>query len=325
MSLRKTSRDGLVRQLEDNGYRFSELVLQSEGDYAADDSDWNYKDIPHLHHVHDLAESLPAVIGDDIICSINLQNIFGIWFPVALVNYELERYKQVYFTTLLFFALVIETHSESLGPIRTRVTTRYSIGSPPWLQFLAPMLKWTIRRNYKVLMSADVPMRDRRGELRKIGYGFRRKGQTYSFAETLNIMAPNLIAPPEAERELSCDLKAVFGADDTAFIGDRGLLGFRLEREGGEIVIFPRACPHEGASLDERPCVNGELTCEWHGRRIAALGRIPLDGTVGFKQGAYHVRVSEGELTITYLNEPLPEIGQAEAFAPDGFDEPPPH
>lgn len=315
MSLRKTSRDALVRQLEDNGYRFSELVLQSEGDYAADDADWNYKDIPHLHHVHDLAESLPAVIGDDIICSVNLQKIFGFWFPIALVNYEVEKYRQLYFTTMLFFALVIETRSEPLGPIRTRVTTRYAIGSPPWLQFLAPVLKWTIKRNYKVLMSADLPMRDRRGELRRLGYGFRRKGESYSFADTLNIMVSNLVAPPGAERIVSCNLKTVFGVGDTAFIGDRGLLGFRLERAGDEVAIFPRACPHEGASLDERPCVNGEVTCEWHGRRIAALGRVRLKGTAEFRQGAYHGWVSDGELTITYLNEPLPEVGQTAAHA----------
>lgn len=304
MSLRKTSRDALVRQLEDNGFRFSELVLASEGDYAADDADWNYKDIPHLHHVHDLAESLPAVIGGDIICSVNLQQIFGFWFPIALVNYEVEKHRQVYFTTMLFFALIIETRSEEIGPLRTRVTTRYAIGSPPWLQFLAPLLKWTIKRNYKVLMSADLPMRERRGELRKLGYGFRRRGDTYSFADTLNIMEQNLVPPPEATRTVSCDLATVFAAGDTAFIGDRGLLGFRLQRQGDEVVVFPRACPHEGASLDERPCVNGAVTCEWHGRRIAALGRAPMQGEAEFRFGTYVGEISGGKLNITYVDAP---------------------
>ncbi len=69
MSKKKSSRETLVRQLEAEGYRFSELVLVSEGAYAPEDADWNYKDIPHLHHIHALAEALPAVIDRDLICS----------------------------------------------------------------------------------------------------------------------------------------------------------------------------------------------------------------------------------------------------------------
>ena len=161
--MKKLSRIEFVKKLETEGLKFSDLVLASEGDYAADDSDWNYKDVPHLHCVHDLAEAYPALIGDDLICSINMQSILGIWFPVALVNYQYAKHHQVYYTTLFFFALVIESKTEALAPIRTRVTTTYSIGAPKWLFWAIPIIKMLLRKNYDVLMSADIPMRYRRG------------------------------------------------------------------------------------------------------------------------------------------------------------------
>ena len=298
----KLSKDSLISTIRAQGYRFAELVLASEGAWTAEDSDWNYKDVPHLHHVHALAEAMPAVIGNDIICTVNLQKILGIWVPMALVNYEAAQNHQVYYSTLMFFVLVVETTSEALGPLRARTTTTYSIGYPPMLGFMVPVIKWLIRRNYKVLMVEDLAMRDRRGALRAQGYDFRREGSSYSFIKTLDILDNNVIAP-QAGRSFGCNyVKALTGASQ-AFIGDIGLLGARLVRENEDVVIYRRTCPHEGANLDDRDCSNGFVTCRWHGRRLKPIGRFAWGQDSQFQSGGYAVSVAGTVLTIRYLGE----------------------
>lgn len=298
--MKKLSRTELVRQLQGEGLKFSELVLASEGEYAADDSDWNYKDVPHLHHVHELAEAYPALIGDDIICNINMQNILGVWFPVALVNYEYAKYHQVYFTTLLFFVLVIETRSEEFAPLKTRVTTTYSIGAPKWLAFAAPVIKWLIRRNYKNLMSSDIPMRERRGQLRKLGYVMRKKSDSYSFIETVDISGTN-IAPPEGrDRKVICNYVTALATQNDVLVGDTGLLGFRLLRNGEEVTILPRTCPHEGACVENADFSKGAVRCPWHGRRLLPIGKFTWKQNVDFGTDAYKVRVAGDTLSVEY-------------------------
>lgn len=304
--LKRSSRDVLVRRLKGEGFKFSEFSVVSEGDYAIQDSDWNYKDIPHLHYVHSLAEAMPAVITRDLICTINLQSILGIWFPITLVNYEFERFRQVYFTTLFFFALVVETRSEPAGDIRARVTTTYSIGYPGWLWFAVPLLRRLIKRNYAVLMSEDLPMRDRRGDLRKLGYRFRMRDETYGFSDTINVMESNLLLPVAAVRRVACRYMEVLGESGQGFFGDIGLLGYRLYRDGADVVIFPRACPHEGAGLDDMDCGAGSVRCYWHGRRIKPVGRFRSGEDAEFATETHRVRVAGGELTIDYLG-PGPE------------------
>jgi nitrite reductase/ring-hydroxylating ferredoxin subunit len=302
--IRKLSRPEFVKKLEGEGLRFSDLVLTSEGEYAADDSDWNYKDIPHLHHVHMLAEAYPAVIGDDVICSINMQSILGIWFPVTLVNYELAKYQQVYYTTLFFFALVIETNTVEYEPLKTRVTTTYSIGAPKWLYWAIPIIKKLIQHNYKDLMSTDIPMRQRRGELRKLGYQFHKRGDRYSFIETVDVSGTNVSPPPGKPTRVECDYVAQLATTNDVLVGDTGLLGFRLVRNGDEVSVFPRACPHEGASVEKQDCSSGAVRCPWHGRRLVAIAKFKWLQDTSVATSAYSVTVSGSKLSVEYIGQP---------------------
>ena len=299
--LQKTSKDNLVSQLTGEGFRFCHFTMISEGDYSADDADWNYKDTPHLHQIHALAESHPALVGHDLNCTINLQRILGMWFPIALVNFEFAKNRQVYYTTLLFFVLVIETKIEPRGPISCAVHTNYSIGAPRWIFFLTPLLRKLVVRNYHVLMSEDIPMRNRRGQLRKLGYSFRKKGETYSFANSRLIMQENLLPPSGASNVIRADYVELLQGKREAFAGDEGLLGFRLVRIADEVVLYPRACPHEGASLDKSDCTGGSVKCRWHGRNIAPIGRFRWGENTQFSGKAYRGEVIGETLIVEYL------------------------
>jgi len=50
----RRNKDQLITQLKGQGLYFSSFSLVHEGNYAATDAEWNYKDIPHLHCVHEL-------------------------------------------------------------------------------------------------------------------------------------------------------------------------------------------------------------------------------------------------------------------------------
>jgi len=301
--MKKLSRLEFVKKLEGEGLKFSELVLTTEGEFAADDSDWNYKDIPHLHFVHQLAEAYPALIGDDVICSINMQSILGIWFPVALVNYEYAKYQQIYYTTLFFFALIIETNTNEVAPLKTRVTTTYSIGGPKWLFWAIPIIKHLIRVNFKDLMSTDVPMRARRGELRKLGYQFHKKGDRYSFIETVDVSGTNISPPSDRSPVVECDYTALLASSNDVLVGDTGLLGFRLLRDGDDVTVFPRTCPHEGASVEKADCSSGAVRCPWHGRRLTAIAKFKWMQDTATSTSTHRIKVAGNLLTVEYIGE----------------------
>lgn len=307
--MRKYSKKSLVSSLQREGLVFSEFTLTHEGDYAVDDADWNYKDVPHLHYVHELAEAIPAVVGDDLIATINMQKVLMFRFPFALFNFESGQNTQTYYTTWLWHVLIIETAYESLGQCRTRVNTTYSIGCPPLLKWTFPILKWVLRRNYDNLMSTDIPMRERRGQLRSWGYSFFKEDERYSFEKTINITRPNVIAP-DADVELSdhvIDIARTIPENGQLLVGRDDVWGIRLVRKGGVLKIFPRLCPHEGASLDTTECRNNKIQCPWHGRTFEPLAEFYLDssGAQEARIGSRLVKYHSGAITI-----PLPSIGK---------------
>ncbi len=186
----KTKND-LMKNLQGEGFVFSDLQLIHEGNYETFDADWNYKDIPHLHFLHQLVEAYPSVISDRLITSINIQKILGFSVPVSVINYHAGYNTQNYYATLFVFVLLIETHWENIGEIRTRVTTNYSIGSHRIFKIFHPFVKWLVKRNYANLMSEDIPMRERRGQLRKWGYSFKSDINPHSYIKTMNLSECN--------------------------------------------------------------------------------------------------------------------------------------
>lgn len=278
-----------------------------EGNYAVDDADWNYKDVPHLHYVHELAEAIPAVVGDDLIATINMQKVLFFRFPFALFNFESGPNTQTYYTTWLWYVLIIETSYQSLGECKTRVNTTYSIGCPPLLKWTFPILKWVLKRNYDNLMSTDIPMRERRGQLRSWGYTFHKDDERYSFEKTIDISQPNVISPDSeiTLKDHTISLTQNLAANGQMLVGRDDDWGFRIVRNENILNFFPRLCPHEGASLDASSCQNNKVRCTWHGREFEPLAKLDLNGptTQGIKIGARQIKLSDGILTI-----PMPSL-----------------
>ncbi len=291
----KRSKDQLIAQLKNEGLTFKDFTLVHEGDYAVSDADWNYKDVPHLHFVHELVEAVIAVVEDDKIATLNMQKVFGLTLPLAVFNYESGPASQTYYTSWFFWALIVETSYEALGPNRTRVRTSYSIGSSRFFSLFFPLIRWTITRNYENLMSQDIPMRLRRGQLRSWGYSFFKDSPKYGFEKTIDLTPANVQAPasgvPFEPREIVLERELPEGGE--LMVGRDDHMGLRLVRRKGSIQVFPRMCPHEGASLDELPCLDQKVKCRWHGRVFGPLGILELSGP-----GAKSLRTERHELVL---------------------------
>ena len=192
---------------------------------------------------------------------------------------------------------------EEKEPLKTTVTTRYNIGYPRWLFFAVPVLRWLVTRNYHVLMEADLPMRERRGALRKLGYDFRRKGETYGYLETTAIYDSNVVPPAaSAGQEHTADYQSALGDLMRGHVGDEGLLGLTLTRAGDQVTVWPRTCPHEGAALDHKNCSEGKIRCPWHGREFTPIGSFTWGSDASFKSRDYEVSASGTTLRWQYLN-----------------------
>lgn len=267
--LRRGQRELVSLMTKNEGYRFTEFELINEGQYEPTDADWNYKDVPHLTHIHKLVEGYPGYVGSDIVSSILVQKMFGLKFPAVLFNYQSGPNRQTYYITLFMYVLIVETSYESLGKNHTRVTTRYAIGcKSPLLALLFPLARFAIKRNYEDLMSGDIPMRARRGKLREWGYSFKGDNKPYSFFETSLIMESNVIPPPGSPDSKVHVFKPETMADGSSVqLGESDQYGLTVHRSGSTLNFFPRLCPHEGSDLSST-CDGKHAICPWHGRKF---------------------------------------------------------
>lgn len=305
----------IVRDLKKEGLDFKEFSFVHEGSYLPTDGDWNYKDVPHLHHIHQLVEAVITRVSTDYISSLNVQKIFGIKFPLAVFNYVTDSGRQCYYTTFIFYALIIETSFELVAPSRTRVTTHYQVGANKfWLLFF-PLIRWALKRNYYDLMLGDIPMREQRGMLRDKGYQFAGDNKAYSFLETMDLTETHLIPPAELKFSSGViDLSLELPANGTICWGEKDSTGLKLVREGEKLRIYSRVCHHEGASLDQADCKAGRLQCPWHGRLIAPICEFRFDESKDLTgESAHHrfVLQTNRMLNITHSKEPAGTLPSA--------------
>jgi hypothetical protein len=251
---------------------------------------------------------VPAAIDDEIIATINIQRIAHIPFPIALANYVASDGSQVYYTTLLFFVLVVETRiqpadSDSPNDHQTIVRTTYHVGGPRFSLWLFPILRRLLRNNYELLMSEDLPMRDQRGRLRSVGYRFASDGRARTFIETTDLAVNNVVPPPPVHGDaIVVDLQQLVADGQSLTVGD-GPAGLRIIRESDTtFMVFDRVCTHEGACLDTADIRQGALLCPWHAKRVKPLAMLNIDPSSDAKtitlQGGYSLSLYGTSCTI---------------------------
>ena len=301
------NQDEIMSQLRAEGVEFRTFDCVNEGDYAPEDAAWNYMDIPHLTYVHKQVDGVLTLAADAITGSVFFQRIPFFRLPLTVLIYQTAKNTITYYTSFGFYLVVIQTTWEPIGVVQTRVTTRYAVGWTSWLAGLAyPLIKRLLVRNYGILMSEDLPMRNQRGELRKKGYDFRMSGAVPSFIESRKIMQQNVvtpeqnvIAPANAATWAPIDLhldSMVIGS--VRLIGDANHIGLAVCRTGNAVEFYPRLCPHEGASLDDavKECISVNspnqdsctIHCPWHGRKFRPILSVKLPAASETYETSWH-------------------------------------
>lgn len=250
----------------DSNFCSIEFEVIEKGSYTCRDAEWNYKDTLHSNFVHSKFYGARTILSDDFITSVHIQKIFGIKFPMTLVQYE-DNKKLVYYSSLLFFLIIVETTFNSIDE-GSMVITKYTVFCPVWASFLLKIIKYITLKNYKTLMSEDLPLRNRRGYLRSLGYSYSHDTKKLGWLMLSSISENNVIANHN-DMILRVNLNDV--NDGTYNFGIDNHIGIRLIRHEDIFKIYPRMCLHEGASLDMCKIENGSIYCPWHGKKISAL------------------------------------------------------
>jgi len=275
----KLTKDQIVERLTADGFAFARLEVVEESECSVEDAFWNYRDLGHYNVVHAARDGsrihYNPVSGDDL-SYILVKRPLGLPWPIAATTYALDDRTLTTFSTIFCFVLIGETRFQETGR-GCRVVSVYEIGSPKILRWALPIIRRLLERDHHSLMREDLPMRERRGKLRSWGFGFRSDG-ALSGEATLDLSASHVEPPIGGGENAACvALDEVLPRDGEALVGRDDHLGLRLVRRGRHLLVYPRLCPHEGASLDPAPCRGRTIHCPWHGRAFAPLAEFALD------------------------------------------------
>jgi len=241
----RRTRAQIVSELEAQRLHFRTFEIVHDSQHAIADWDWNQRDLPHIPFVHGGFRLAPGVAEEGLAAGVYVQRILGVRLPII---------------------------GAEIAPISsgTRVSTVYSVGSLPAMRPLLPAAEWLLRRNYQRLTQEDEPLRARRRRLRGWGYSFAADNEGASYARSLDLGRANVTFP---EVRVSPGQVNVGPRDREILIGRDDHLGLRISAAGPHdpILVFPRLCAHEGASLDGCAVRKGMVVCPWHGRRIAPV------------------------------------------------------
>jgi len=303
MTEQKASLNKIVSFMQEENDWVKSFEASSIGTYLPEDAMWNYKDAPHLNYVHSLAMGCQALISDNHVAALHTQKILGIKFPMTLVEYQSAPNELIYFSTILLFTILVNTKIIKEND-STVVTTNYYIAGPWFCRYIYFLLKKLILNNYKVLMSEDLPMRDRKAQLRQNNYSFSHDNTDHSWINSNKIYQNNVIVPRESYSYV-IDLNVEAVIDGEYFYGKNGFFGFRLIKKSNIFTIFQRICMHEGACIDKQKVnTNGLIECPWHARKIKPIAIFDVDSTYVTSDSDFiKIHKDRNLLTVNIINK----------------------
>lgn len=303
----KKSFETIISSLQKEGYSSKILEVKMDGPYTSKDSDWNYKDVPHLNIVHESIQSVQPIVSEEYVGSINLTKlpIFGIEIPIVVVNYEYSEYNQIYYSSFGPFLIVVNTQSKDTDK-GVEVISRFAVLNRPFFNFLVPLIIRIIKKNNDKLMSEDMPMRCRKADLRSMDHDFYNPDPTYSFGFTEEIYRANTFMP-NGNSSIKISIDSIINSENDSTVGDNdGILSFFTTKKGDKTLLWPKTCPHEGAKLSSKCFHRDRILCPWHHRRISHLAEIDSAGNLKIIPSIdYCIDVlNDSTINISYRNSP---------------------
>lgn len=292
-----------TKYLTREGFVYSDLTLESFGDYTPRDAEWNYSDVPHLNYVHTKANAESFAIEDQFISSLVLQDfLFFKKIPILVNNFHNKPDHHTYCFQLFFFFIIVETCYFRENN-KTFVRTRYRIFTKPLFKLLHYFVKLSLKKNYKILMSEDIPMREQKAKLRRKGYKFATdEDYLIGYKQTVNINIDNLIPPPDIKTGKTYTFNLSELENSKAFRLSNGKNELILSVSDDKILVFPGYCPHEGAILEMSIPHCQTVTCPWHGRACKPLlicDKHDAESSKSFQHKQFDLEIQGDRLILT--------------------------
>ena len=304
----KKSYQHLKSLFENLGFKFRNFCITFVGDYSPEDADWNYKDVKHVNVVHKNIYSIQAATTRDVSCNINLQKIpiLGFEIPMTLFSYDVSKYNPIYISTMGPYIIIVSTLSELINKNQTKVATTFSIGSKGLFRIMHPIIEHILRKNNEALMRDDIPMRNRRGQLRKNNHIFYKNTDSYSFEFTEDTDRSNVYLNENKENFIKINKQKILEAKNGDIIGEEnGVFSFfvTIDREGKK-KIWPTTCSHEGARLNKKCLKQNFLICPWHNKKINYLIEVNKQNFNLKPNIDYAMKITENFVNFKYRNNP---------------------
>ena len=304
----KKSYQHLKSLFENLGFKFRNFCITFVGDYSPDDADWNYKDVKHVNVVHKNIYSIQAATTRDVSCNINLQKIpiLGFEIPMTLFSYDVSKYNPIYISTMGPYIIIVSTLSELINKNQTKVATTFSIGSKGLFRIMHPIIEHILRKNNEALMRDDIPMRNRRGQLRKNNHIFYKNTDSYSFEFTEDTDRSNVYLNENKENFIKINKQKILEAKNGDIIGEEnGVFSFfvTIDQEGKK-KIWPSTCSHEGAKLNKKCLKQNFLMCPWHNKKINYLIEVNKQNFNLKPNIDYAMKITENFVNFKYRNNP---------------------
>ncbi len=278
--------DKLVASLRDN---LGKNMAITSGRYEYDcvcsarDLAWNHMDHHHRPPIHNTyQEAVRFALGNDFTISVTKLRLLGIPFLVTVseVRFGPGAFYQSMTLLGVFYVHIIITVLSRPTPEgeKSKVIADWHIASHRLFKLFHGILSRKLERLGRVQTEEDSGIRDRRAELRGKGYVFSSDEPDFISSNALTL---NTLAPP-IEGVLHVELASLPEGRLTKVM--LGVVELLVERRADQsIVVWPGACPHEGADLALGERCDKDIVCQWHGLRFAGTTLSPAQpsGRVG--------------------------------------------
>jgi nitrite reductase/ring-hydroxylating ferredoxin subunit len=257
---------------------------------TVDDLDWNHMDQNHRPWIHGTYEKVCRVAsGPDFQLSIAQFKLFGLPLLIQVTDLRLERglFYQCY---SLFNAIQIHAVIRSLPG---KMSGERFIVSHWAFKFLHSFINRKLQRLNEIQNEEDRPMRERRAELRSLGYTFKPDERNFV---TANVDSHQVRFPKVGDQKVSLST-LVSGELNSVRVGS---VDFLIRPESGNsFSIWMATCPHEGGPLASgRFCEKeNEIQCPWHGLKFKPMRLNPESNTAAF--AGYNLSLNEGVIHIS--------------------------
>lgn len=273
----------------------SRWTHEAEGDWTAQDYEWNFLD--HLHRPivhHTYSEAIRLVLTPDVAVSVTTMRRAGTRWLIQVAGMRLRPgvYLQSFTVFSIFHVSILMRILPTSLPARL-VTTCWVTSARPWR-----ILHGVIHRSFRRLClrqdAEDLPLRWRRTELRRKGFSFGGD-QPYDFVSA-NDLGSHTEPPPLSDPQRMFVGDAAVDGLQVRAVGD-GRIAFVVRRNSDRsLSVWPEACPHEGASLGTATACGDDLRCPWHGLPQRGV-RLSADTPVAQLE-MYRLTLDGDEITI---------------------------